>query len=200
MIPAFDIDNDGRITDLAIPGEGRVLVRCAVCQEIIGAVYLEELSLPLKTEMFKSPDPLHGFPVPFRPGFGHEAMFCPICRGKAIAYPGDVIRTDKGEYRVPEKEEKAETIDPLPPPNFMESHFVKTPLIEALKNKESQGRAEVAHLVHTQEAAGSIPAPATNNATEGKKGPSCPICGKVCGSLPGLQSHLRSHKKEEETR
>lgn len=169
MIPAFDTDMTGKITDLLLPGQGRALVYCAVCNEIIAAVDLDDLHLPLRTEMFKSPDEAHGFPVPFRPGFGHEAMFCPICRGKAIEYPGNVVRTDRGNYVVPDKAPEKEEI------------------------KESRDRAEAAHQVHTLEVTGSIPVPATKNEKK-ETGPACPICGKVCGSLPGLKSHMKSHK------
>lgn len=100
MIPAFALNTDG-IMDLFLEGEGQVIVKCDICDSTIASAYLEELSLPLKTDMFKSPDPYHGAPAPWLPGLGWEVMFCPVCHNKFAIFPGHRIKTSRGYFDVP---------------------------------------------------------------------------------------------------
>ena len=53
---------------------------CEFCRDPLATVNLEELTLPLKPEMFKSINEARGIPAPFHPDLEWKHFKCPICK------------------------------------------------------------------------------------------------------------------------
>ena len=82
---------------------------CDICREVIGRFDPEKVKLPLKGEMFKPIDDIHGYPPPFNAGATWEHFHCPRDanpvakdRHRPIVNP-TVLKTDKGPWLVGSK-------------------------------------------------------------------------------------------------
>lgn len=73
--------------------------KCEICNELIGSVEPDKLTLPLKGEMFGSPDLEHGYPRPFFAEATYEFMRCPFGPHRPILLP-DRILTDEGYVKI----------------------------------------------------------------------------------------------------
>jgi len=87
----------------------QLYLHCEVCFEKIGIVDEEKLVTPLMGFMFKTFDPAHGRPAPFRPEADWLALLCPYCRRRAM-YEPDQITTQHGKLKV-YSQKKKEQID-----------------------------------------------------------------------------------------
>jgi len=78
-----------------------VIVLCEVCITPIATTDPAILHLPLDGSMFRSVDPVHGFPAPWfeDKAYTWEAMRCPLCKFRPFVEPNR-IRTEDGYYTV----------------------------------------------------------------------------------------------------
>jgi hypothetical protein len=83
-------------------------VICQVCGEKIAIVDPEKLLYPMRGEMFKSPDPVHGYPDPFEPGQTWEEVRCPYGRIHRPFFVDNEILTDQGIIKLYVREEGGE--------------------------------------------------------------------------------------------
>lgn len=92
-----------------LPDTGNKLI-CEICTETVGVIVREKLAYPLRGEMFKSPDPFHGFSDPFPPEQTWEEMRCGYCRCRPFIAE-DRILTDRGYLAVDAPQEVVDAVD-----------------------------------------------------------------------------------------
>lgn len=75
-------------------------IQCEICKEWIAEA--DEITFPLRGDMFKSPDPFHGIEAPFHPDSEWEHMRCPYGAHRPFVSP-DRVTTDQGIIEAPEE-------------------------------------------------------------------------------------------------
>ena len=116
MTPAMTKEEEKIHPDHKIPTKHLLWILCEICYEIIAVADRRELCLPLRTDMFRSPDPLHGALPPFQEGVDFEFMTCPVCNHR-FAVEENRIRTQDGMITIPDElpaYEDEPTMRPVP--------------------------------------------------------------------------------------
>ena len=72
------------------------LVKCEVCQEIIGKIELSQFKPPLHGSMFYAKNKKNDYPPPFHPTLSWEDLRCPYCKKRPF-YSRNFIINEKGE-------------------------------------------------------------------------------------------------------
>lgn len=65
-----------------------VKVCCEICGHELAYIDIDTIKLPLRGDMFKSPDPQHDYPPPFFPEAEYQYMRCPMCLKRPFLVEG----------------------------------------------------------------------------------------------------------------
>ena len=159
-----------------------LIVKCDLCEEIIGKTSRDLVFYPMTGSMFKSPDSDHGIPAPFDASISWEDFSCPFGRTHRPIISRDAISTTTGRYRVAKNGIEGGFIENRP--EIDRESIIDGPCVPTDEQAEAIVRAEVeAKPIENKE---SVPRK-TDVIT-------CDICGKRVQQR-GYSMHRRSHKE-----
>jgi len=72
---------------------------CEICSTPLGTVNLEDLSVPMKAEMFHSLDASRGIPVPFQPILDFMSFRCRQCKARPFKTHNHITILDDNGFR-----------------------------------------------------------------------------------------------------
>ncbi len=98
-----------------------MIIVCQICAEPIAQADPERLQVPMTGDMFRSPDPVHGFLPPFQTTTEWLGMRCPYC-GKRPFILEDQVLTLDGIFVVPSP--PVEIVEPEPVKAFVDQREV----------------------------------------------------------------------------
>ena len=78
-------------------------ILCQICGSLIATANKDDLQIPLHGSMLQSPYP-DRMPESLFPDTEWEFLKCPVCLHRPFI-TNDIVLTDEGVYRIPEKEE-----------------------------------------------------------------------------------------------
>ena len=105
-------------------------ILCQICGSLIATADKEDLQIPLHGSMLHSPYP-ERMPESLFPDTEWEFLKCPVCLHRPFL-TDDIVLTDEGIYRIPERQEVVEITEEDLKEAFTEVlHGVKSELSEA---------------------------------------------------------------------